>query len=1272
MKLSAKQKKWIKTLLILFCIRLVVGGILYYIIVYRFKDIVQIVVNKETKGAYTFDASKVDFSLFKKNIVINDAVLRCNDTLRNSPHYDLKIPQLYFSLSSWNELIFHRRLSVDSLSIALPQLKTHDHETQKAKHLSFQASQVLSALQKTVTHLQIRSLTLTDGSFTYSKTHSLIPFISNRINLIVKNFSKKSKQSGKLLSADDIDLSLTNQRWSLPDGIHTISFRSLHFSGKNQFFELDSCTFHTEPAENKAAVSLSADKLYFNSKQLSATYEKEELLIDTLICVRPVLNLQTASTKNQVNDSAAISQSVRQLFKGMRFNYIDIDDGQLLLDDKNKLKPSYISQKTDLKIYNLRINPDSSIHIKTDSIELSLKNIQFVTTDSLYQLNIAEFELKNNDVIFRNALFSPTIKNHNGNDLVFRTPYLRLKNIRMEELLKKRLKADEAELYHPAITVFNRKKPRRGDTAVHTGKIGNFYRALHDLHELIAVKDFNIVNGNLHYQSSGSDEMEIGMKDISSSLLLDRFLTSDSLIDIKRSMPRLTIGVMTAQSKKLKLHIDNYVFTGFNRHNHIDGLELSLANGTSVKGKQLYWEILDWDLLAQKRLIQFQEMRIKELLVNIDKQEQAGRQQPPRDLPVLRMGRLDIDRLQYNMQTADKGNMSFTAQSLCVDELRSQKRFLLWNTMLGQLNDVSVDNKDTKISIQKIDIDNEHETILSNLLLDINKDSGSTVLRAPTIRLSASLQSTDFSRPDIRSLIIENPEISIVTHGQRKNKTKPFSMPVAVNAAEFMIKNGTLNYTSRSEKDTVAVSAGINIAARSLRTYKDEEKLFSYDKADINLADLRLNKHTLDLSIPRSSLALAGGKAVKTNQNGIAIHSGTLFKWSDLKFKIQQPGKSELALEHVSGNFENPSFSLGDGNPPALQSLLFKTSISEGAIHFRNKAVTAAARSVQWDPYRNKLSLRSFSFFPNLSMEEAFRQAAWQADYLTVQGESLDIDGIQFNPHEKDSSLGIHKIVLQKIALTTARDKLKPFKHGEEKLMPTRLISSVKYPFHVDSLIVNQGSVTVMENSIITHQHGTIPLERLNAVITNIKNRDNANDSLVIVANAKLFNNYIRHFHYQEAYGDSLSYFTVNFNASPMVLPEYSQVTAPLAAVSVNDGRSDTLFARWVGNKYAAFGRMDFYYDNLKVRLLDKRDPSKKGFLLSLENMLANAIIINKKNSKHSQVYFERDREKFVFNYWVKTSLRGLLSSIGIKSSRKYYKQYMKAKDLYSLPLYID
>jgi len=238
--------------------------------------------------------------------------------------------------------------------------------------------------------------------------------------------------------------------------------------------------------------------------------------------------------------------------------------------------------------------------------------------------------------------------------------------------------------------------------------------------------------------------------------------------------------------------------------------------------------------------------------------------------------------------------------------------------------------------------------------------------------------------------------------------------------------------------------------------------------------------------------------------------------------------------------------------------------------------------------------------------------------------------------------------------------------------MFSSLINSVKFPFHIDSLFLQKGAITVTEISDKTHRKGTIPLEEVNAIVTNIKNRDNEKDSLNLIARTRLFNNSIRDFRYQEAYGDSLASFSLQFNTSPMVLTEFSQVTTPLASVRVLSGNSDTLFASWTGNKYAAIGKMNFHYNHLKVQLLDKNNPGKKKFLLSLENFLANSILLNKKNTKYSLVYFERNNLKSVFNYWVKTSMSGLMTSTGIKHNKKYYKQYLKLRQQYTLPVFTN
>lgn len=364
---SPKQRIWIRRLLILFIIRTVIWGALYYIVVYRFKDIMQITVRRESKGTYAFDASEVDFSLWNKNIVVKDAYLYCKDTLREPRHYEVHVPAFYMKIDSWMALIFHRRLQVDSLHILEPSIRTHLHSGAVPinKPVTFHASKILDVLQRVVIHLRVRALVIENGAFRYSNTKHEVPFISDHINLSIRNFSQREPQTDHLFSSDDVDLSIGPQRWQMPDGIHEFSFQRLHFSGSNQLFELDSCTFHTAAVEGRSESTISADKFFFNSRNLASTYEKEELHIDTLICIRPFLDLPLLYRKEQKDTSSrAFNQAVRHLFRQMDFQYIDIQDGKFLLSRNNK---SY-EKDVSLRLFHLQIDPDREPAIRIDSL----------------------------------------------------------------------------------------------------------------------------------------------------------------------------------------------------------------------------------------------------------------------------------------------------------------------------------------------------------------------------------------------------------------------------------------------------------------------------------------------------------------------------------------------------------------------------------------------------------------------------------------------------------------------------------------------------------------------------------------------------------------------------------------------------------------------------------------------------------------------------------------------------------------------------------------
>jgi len=1276
MAIAIRQKKWFKVLLSIIILLTLIAGVLFYLLNYRVRDILQAVVNKESNGVYGFDATAVEVSFVNKSIVIKNALLFCRDTVHTSPHYEVKIPALYFAIQSWKEVLFQKKVSVDSLCVLDPEIKLHDHLTQKAHAASFHVSGITEKLAKLLTQLQVRSFHLENGSFVFSQAGNPVPLAGNHINFSVSNFSKKANGTDRLFSSDDIDLSMNAQHWVLPDGKHDISFKHLHFSGRNQFFELDSCTFNAVAAADKGKMALSAEKLFFNSKQLAAMYQKDELLIDTLICYHPVLKLETANKDiKQADSSASVSKAISQVFTNIRFNYIDVKDGELSII--NKYRPNYTTQKANFQAYNLHIGRNNDPAISTDSILLNLKNLQFLTTDSLFQLTVADFTLKNNDVLFSNAVYEPTARNQAEKGFTFKAPLLHLKNIDLAALMNKKITAGKAELRRPVITVYDHTKTHGGAVAQSPSvKKKSFYQTLHGLNELISVKHFNIIHGSLGYQSSGSSQMKLSMNNLNAGILLNKLFLSDSLIDIKRSLPELTTGEVFVQSPKLSLRVSNYNFKGERRHNSAEKFQLQLANGISILGKQLYWEIFDWDMYANHKIIQVEYLKLQNLAISIIKKVATGAAstQNNRDLPALHIARFNLDNLQFSDSSA-KNTMRFDASDICFDNIGSSKKFFTWNNAEVLVRNFLFKNSHAAtVSAGNININTQNGTEVQHIKIDIKKENGYTKVYLPLTKIATDIHSTDFSSISLPLLEADNADIEILKKQSVANGTlpsKPIVVPLAVKTGRLVINKAIIKYTSETTRDTLTLTARIGIDATGINGFKKQQQLFNYDKMMVALSDLKADKGRLNVCIPQSALVFTAGMAAKNNTGSVTLTSGIEAVWNRAAIQLQQTDTTGFDAS-LSGSFNDADFRFSQGTKLNWQSLISKTTISKGSGQYKGKNITANAGSIAWHPKESKLSVRSFFLVPNLNMQQTFTKAgAWQGDYMTINGEAMDISGIRYQRHEGDSLLSVKKLLLDSISLTTTRDKRMPFRHGIEKAMPVALINSLKMPLRIDSVLVTRSKVTVNEIAIKSEKQGTIPLSDINAVITNFKNRNNANDSLTMVANARLLNYKISDFFYKEAYGDSLSYFLADVHVSQMALPAFSAVTIPLASVSVANGNADTLFARWTGNKYAAVGRMDFYYQGLKIRLLDAKDNTKKKFLLSLGNMVAG-LILNKNNDETSRMFFVRDREKFIFNYWVKTMLAGLSTSAGIKRNKKMIKKYQSLKTRYSMPVLYD
>lgn len=1231
MKISPKAKKWLKVLAILLIIRIAIGVLLYYLVEHKFVNIIRYIVNKESGNAYTFDADDIDFSLFKRNIVISGARLTGKDTVNVASHFDVAIPRVYLSIQSWRALILHKKLLVDSLSVISPALIIHEHVARGPRQEGFQLSSVVQHLEQTLQYVNARIVHLQNGSLLYSKVNGPPPLRVDHFNFSILNFSKVTHTDNHILGSDDVDFSFDQQHWSLPDGRNTISFKRLHFSGKKQIFELDSATIFSAATDTKGEMSLQADKFYFSARHLPAIYMREELLIDTLVCIRPVLKLpgRKVSAKDK---KIALDSLPNTLFKRMNFRYIEVKDGELLLRGNVS---TGTTKRTNLNIYNLTIAHDTTPGITTDSIALNLDKIKFYSLDSMFQLSVDEFILQQNDVIFNNVEYSPTPQNHSGKGLTFRAPSLRLNNVSLEHLLRKRLKATSAVLYQPGITFLTKaKKPVKGKAPIDSTalKMPAFYQTLHGLSELIQVNTFRIVDGNINFTSTGKSKVTLRVKNLNTDILLHNFLLSDSLVDIKHSMPNLHILQMNVISDKASITMDNYSFDGTHRHNKAAKVAVALSNGTHIAARDLYWEVFDWDVYQQSKDIQVDVLRIG--AINIQAHPNGVKKEAPaKDLPVIRVGRLDIGNVQFNSEGAGE-HSSFNADKIALKDVRTRQRFFTWASATGQLNRISHHSEKMDVNIAGARFNSNGYTYITGVGAILHNGNGHTKITAPSLDIQTNIHSTDFSKVAIPKLTTGNAAVS---------------------------------HTSIKGHDTTHLETQAMLTGSQLELNTGGQHLLQYGDMNMQLSALSYSHTGTTATVPQLSLQLNKGSLHKDKSGHLSLHSAVALTWQDAQFSLHHADTLELVLRQLSGMFKDASFSWRQDHKMEWQSFINNTTLSEGALHYRNKQIHAHAESFKLDPATQTFHLNNFEVAPNLTAAETFRTARWQRDYITVKGDALQISGINMHQQPGDTTIAIRKITVDNTLLTTARDKRIPFEHGIEKWMPTKLIHTIPFALRVDSIVVQQSAVTVNESSKSTHKWSAVPITDINALITHFGNTYGNADSLRVQATGRLLGNPIRYFSYHESYGDSLSGFAAESYLAPMDLKDFNTVAIPMAAVKVRRGYADTIFSQWSGNKYATLGTMNFYYHNLNVQVLNKKDSTRQGFKANLETFLANLFLRNR-SQRPTRMFFERDREKFIFNYWVKAETSGMVTAVGVKKDRKYLKKYNKVAKKYSLP----
>ena len=1184
MKRSARLKKRLLLLFLIPMFLLVAAlGVFWFFIHFRFKDSIKYLVARESKGRYAFDASEASFSFWKGTITVKGGELYCRDTTGLDMWCNMNTPELYFSLASWKSLLFDKKLMVDSLAIIGPAIDVHVRTIKARQHSEFHAADFMQFMQNTLLHLNVHAFALLGASFTYQGPAGSEPLHGDHIDLVVSNFARITNGDSHLLGSDHLSLSLGRQHWAIPAARQQIDFAQLTFDSRGQRFELDSFFFRQQITRGE--VQLKADRFFFNSSHFPALYVQDQLLrllLDTLVCVNPVLSIPEDPQQPGAKDS--LSKTIHEnLFGRIDVSFVDVIDGHIHVQKKNGLADNAYTRKANLRIYNLQIDPARAAPLSTDSIRMNLKNIEFLTRDSLYVLSIGEFSLSGKDALFSQVQYRPTSPDPDK-EVVFTAPSLSLKDISLPDLLRKHLKASGAQLLRPRIIMADNKKEDTVDTrrriAADAKKIALFYRTLHNIRELIDAPDFIMVDGSARYTHTGHAPATMDISGLNAHILLNKFFISDSLVDIKHAIPDWRIANLDLITRGLHLQVEQYGFNGAARYSGAQRFGITTENGWQLEGRQIFWDVLDWDRYQKTHEIRIDSLHIDALVLHAPASGPTPHSTAP--LPQIHIDILDVSTLAFD-KPSEVGGLKLAADRLHVAGIHSADHAFAWDHASASFHDINIKTRQARATIQQIEFDSDKGADVKNTVLEIPGKADSTRLALPRITIAATVHSSD---PALLSTSLAAPDA-----------------------------------------------------------------IFTYAKANLHLT---------------SQLTLNTGPITFFPVRFTAVD----LSWKETLLKYTTDSTA-LSVTHLSGAFHDPAFALPAKDPNALPAATFdwrpwlsRITINQAAVQYSAKTITATAANLSWAG--NTLRIADFSVLPKATREETFRKARWQNDYITIKGNMVTLSGLRLPGDQKHLSPEIGKLTLDRVSVEASRDKHIPFRHGIEKLMPAKLISKIPLSIRVDTVFLVDDDVLYNELSVATDRWSSIPITGINGYVRQLKSRDNKNDTLTVDAYGRLFDGHIRRFSYGESYGDSLSAFTAKSAFSSLDLTRLSVVSIPAAAVSIA-GHVDTIWSVWKGNRYAAYGTMDLYYHRLRVKVLNKKDSTHRGFVPALETWAAR-LILPGWNKKTSMIFFERDREKFVFNYWVKTQGSGILSTLIRKKNDQYRKLYAQKYRQYSLP----
>ena len=300
-----------------------------------------------------------------------------------------------------------------------------------------------------------------------------------------------------------------------------------------------------------------------------------------------------------------------------------------------------------------------------------------------------------------------------------------------------------------------------------------------------------------------------------------------------------------------------------------------------------------------------------------------------------------------------------------------------------------------------------------------------------------------------------------------------------------------------------------------------------------------------------------------------------------------------------------------------------------------------------------------------LQLEKVYPDSIFQAmlpyrqDYWSISSRMISLDSIYLRTFLQDT-FWFPKIKVDGLWADNYNDETKPLAQGLKAIF-TEQIKTIDRAFRVDSLHLS-GDLRYTAPAPLSKEISWITIDDIDAKVANISNiSQHWKQPLSLEAHAKLYDQAAMRINMQFDLSSPIPSFEMQGNIKAFDLPKLNPMLQPQAAIQINRGQNRSIIFNLAANDTIAVGDLLFRYRKLNIQLLNKEDPQHSGFGNSILSFWANRLVSSNNPSwlrrRKGTIYFRRDQQKGIAHFWVHSILSGVVSSVGIKNTKRKMKK---------------